>query len=164
LICLPSQRACAIIFDFNGVIADDEAPHLLCFQQALEESGLSLNRDDYHRRCLGMDERTCAQSLLTWQFGWCDPSIHSRIMTRKADLFRLFTDGQKPVLFPGIIEFVTLAKRHYRLAIASGGRRNQIEAALRGTPIENDCVVIVSADDVQVGKPDPAIYEYECER
>lgn len=40
----------AIIVDFNGVIADNEAPHVLCFQQALEESGLSLNRDDYYGR------------------------------------------------------------------------------------------------------------------
>ena len=32
----------AIVFDFNGVIADDETPHLLCFQQALAEAGLTL--------------------------------------------------------------------------------------------------------------------------
>ena len=36
----------AIIFDLNGVIADDEPPHALGFQQTLEEFGLSLNRDD----------------------------------------------------------------------------------------------------------------------
>jgi beta-phosphoglucomutase-like phosphatase (HAD superfamily) len=36
----------ALIFDFNGVIADDETPHLRCFQQALAEHGLSLTKDD----------------------------------------------------------------------------------------------------------------------
>ena len=38
----------AIFFDFNGVIADDETPHLRCFQQALAEHGLSLTKDDYY--------------------------------------------------------------------------------------------------------------------
>lgn len=38
----------AIIVDFNGLIADDETPHLRCFQQALSEHGLSLTKEkDY---------------------------------------------------------------------------------------------------------------------
>jgi beta-phosphoglucomutase-like phosphatase (HAD superfamily) len=37
----------AIIFDFNGVIADDETPHVCCFQQALAEAGLALTKEDY---------------------------------------------------------------------------------------------------------------------
>ncbi len=30
---------------------------------------------------------------------------------------------------------------------------------MQGTPIEKDFPVIISADDVAIGKPDPAIYE-----
>jgi len=40
-----------------------------------------------------------------------------------------------------------------------GGRRRQIEVTLQGTPIEKDFPVIVSANDVAIGQPDPAIYE-----
>ena len=54
--------------------------------------------------------------------------------------------------------FVKEAKGRYRLAIASGGQREQIDHALRDTSIEPDFDVIVSADDVAVGKPDPTIY------
>jgi len=43
----------AVIFDFNGVIADDETPHLVCFQQALEEHGLSITREEYYGTYLG---------------------------------------------------------------------------------------------------------------
>ena len=50
------------------------------------------------------------------------------------------------------------ARRQYRLAIASGGRREQIDAALAGTPIEKDFELIVAAEDCPIGKPDPAIY------
>ena len=50
--------------------------------------------------------------------------------------------------------------RAYRLAAASGGRTEQILAALTGTPIEQAFELIVSADERTVGKPDPAIYEF----
>jgi HAD superfamily hydrolase (TIGR01509 family) len=150
----------AIIFDFNGVIADDETPHLLCFQQALKEHGLSLTKEDYYGIYLGMDERTCAAALLAARDGHCDRRLLQTITERKAVLFRDYTASHQPPLFPGVVEFIQQAGTKYRLAIASGGRREQIDYALRGTTIERDFAVIVSADDCVVGKPDPAIYSY----
>ena len=47
---------------------------------------------------------------------------------------------------------------------ASGGRREQILRALRGTSVEHAFGVLVSAEDIAVGKPDPAIYRYTLER
>ena len=154
----------AIIFDFNGVIADDETPHLMCFQQALAEENLFLSTEEYYGAYLGMDERTCTRMLLTERDGACDEVQLARIAARKAELFRVHTLHHKPHLFPGVVEFVNTAKARYRLAIASGGRRAQIDAALAGTPIERDFEVIVAAEDCPVGKPDPAIYRLTCER
>jgi beta-phosphoglucomutase len=148
----------AILFDFNGVIADDETPHFSCFQQALAEARLSLAEEDYYGRYLGMDERTCARLLFERRDGTCDEAELSRIANRKAELFRAHTVSPKPLLFPGVVEFVTTAKKQYRLAIASGGRKAQIEEALAGTPIEAAFEVIVSAENCPIGKPDPAIY------
>ena len=150
----------AIIFDFNGVIADDETPHLRCFQQALAEHDLSLTKDDYYGTYQGMDERTCATALLTMRDGACDRDLLQAMMDRKATLFREYTAVHKPALFPGVVEFVTRATADFRLAIASGGRREQIDEALRGTLIERSFAVIVSADDCAVGKPDPAMYRH----
>lgn len=154
----------AIIFDFNGVIADDETPHLHCFQQALAEHGLSLTKDDYYGTYLGMDERTCATALLTTRDGTCDQDLLRAMMDRKATLFREYTVLHKPALFRGIVDFVKRAGAQYRLAIATGGRREQIDHALRGTAIERDFAVVVSADDIASGKPDPAIYHATLKR
>lgn len=154
----------AMIFDFNGVIADDETPHLHCFQQALTEHGLSLTKEDYYGTYLGMDERTCAEALLTSRDGTCDRALLLAVMDRKAMLFREHIAIHKPSLFPGVVEFVKRAGAHYRLAIATGGRREQINHALGGTAIERDFAVIVSADDVATGKPDPAIYHATLKR
>lgn len=154
----------AILFDFNGVIADDETPHVLCFQQALAQEGLLLTKDEYYDAYLGMDERTCAKMLVAARDGICDDRLLQRIMNRKADLFRANTTAHKPTLFPGVVEFVKAAKPAYRLAIVSGGRREQIDAALAGTLIEQDFELIISAEDCPIGKPDPAIYRLTRER
>jgi len=154
----------AIIFDFNGVIADDETPHVYCFQQALAEAGLALTKEDYYGAYLGMDERTCTRMLMEQRDGTCDEAEVSQIGERKAELFRAYTALHKPELFPGVVDFVKTAKLRYRLAIASGGRRAQIDAALSGTEIQCDFDVIVAAEDCPIGKPDPAIYLLTRER
>ncbi|MEP7151435.1 MAG: HAD hydrolase-like protein [Nitrospira sp.] len=59
-----------------------------------------------------------------------------------------------------MIEFIQRAAERYRLAIASGGRREQILSELEASPIEKAFELIVSADECSVGKPDPAIYEF----
>ena len=61
---MTSPRLRAVIFDFNGVIADDEITHFLAFQQALAEDGLTLTKEEYYGTYLGMDERSCAGGLI----------------------------------------------------------------------------------------------------
>jgi len=159
-----STQLRAIIFDFNGVIADDEAPHFFCFRQALAEEGLELTKEEYYGLYQGMDERNCTAALLTIATGGDDPVRLQRILERKAILFREYERTQKPRLFRGVVEFVKQAAARYRLAVASGGRREQIHYALSETPIERDLTVIVSAEDVAIGKPDPGIYRLAVAR
>jgi beta-phosphoglucomutase len=154
----------AILFDFNGVIADDETTHVVCFCRALQEFGLTLSQSEYYGTYLGMDERTCTVLLLTARDGKSDIGLVQQIQERKAGLFRLHPAAQKPELFPGVIKFVQAARPLCRMAIASGGRREQIDRALRGTVIEQMIELIVSADDCPVGKPDPAIYLMTLQR
>ncbi len=154
----------AIIFDFNGVVADDETPHLRMFQQALREEGLALTTEEYYGAYLGMNERNCLAALIEKARGRRDPTYEQRVHDRKAVLFRDYTATHKPELFPGVVDFVRQAKSRYRLAIASGGTREQIAHALKGTPIEKDFAVIVAAEDATIGKPDPAIYRLTLKR
>jgi HAD superfamily hydrolase (TIGR01509 family) len=159
-----SRRPAAIIFDFNGVIADDETPHFLAFQHALAEAGLSLSREEYYGRYLGMDERNCLSALLRERTGANEPLREQRIHDRKAVLFKDYTAARKPPLFPGIASFVAEAAARCRLAIATGGRRAQVLSALEGTPVEHSFELIVSAEDIAIGKPDPAIYQLTLHR
>src|SRR5439155_960729 len=49
----------AVLFDFNGVIADDEEQHRAALGAVLGEAGLSLTREQYYSDFLGFDDRSC---------------------------------------------------------------------------------------------------------
>ena len=47
----------AIVFDFDGVIADSEPLHLRAFQKTLQEQGLELSTRDYYTHYWGSDDK-----------------------------------------------------------------------------------------------------------
>jgi len=46
----------AVIFDFDGVIANSEPLHYQAFADTLDGAGFSLTREDYYARYLGYDD------------------------------------------------------------------------------------------------------------
>src|SRR5512134_2262445 len=56
---IPSTMSSAILFDFNGVIIDDEPQHCDALIATLAEYGVELDRDRYYREYLGFDDREC---------------------------------------------------------------------------------------------------------
>ena len=43
----------AIVFDFDGVLADSEPLHLLAYQEVLAGLGVTLSREEYYGAYLG---------------------------------------------------------------------------------------------------------------
>ncbi|MFI5174071.1 MAG: HAD family hydrolase [Terriglobia bacterium] len=147
----------AILFDFNGVIIDDEPLHFLALREVFERVGIRLKRRDYYARYLAFDDRRCIREIL---------ADHNRELTR-AGVLRLRREKEKAYrgllktklrLFPGAIEFIRGSAAHYPLAIASGALRSEIHAILRKFKLRRYFAVVVSADDVVNGKPDPETF------
>ena len=64
----------AIVFDFDGVIADSERLHLAAYQRVLEPLGLELSDEAYYSTYLGYDDagvfrRYARDSELAWDDG-----------------------------------------------------------------------------------------------
>ena len=144
----------AIIFDFDGVIADTEPLHFAGFRQTLAEIGISLTESDYYANYLGYDDRGCFIAALTAHQHPTDPSALAQLMQRKA---RAYLESVKDhlVIFPGVHEFVREAAAAYPLAIASGALRHEIEVILEQAGLRKEFLHITSAEDVTRGKPDP---------
>ena len=144
----------AIIFDFDGIIADTEPLHFAGFRQTLAEIDISLTESDYYANYLGYDDRGCFIAALTAYQRPTDPAALSQLMRQKA---RAYLESVKNhlVIFPGVREFVREAAATYPLAIASGALRHEIEVILEQAGLQKEFIHITSAEDVTRGKPDP---------
>ncbi|HEV2174423.1 MAG TPA: HAD family phosphatase [Nitrospira sp.] len=144
----------ALIFDFDGIIANTEPLHFAGLRQTLTEIGIELTEAEYYADYLGYDDRGCFIAALTANGRPIDPAALSRLMKRKAMAY-LESVKHHQVIFPGIPEFVRDAARSYPLAIASGALRHEIEYILEEAGLRKDFLHIISAEDVTKGKPDP---------
>ncbi|MCI0528423.1 MAG: HAD-IA family hydrolase, partial [Nitrospira sp.] len=153
-----------IIFDFNGVIADDEPLHLELFQKVLGEEGLPLSEQDYYsKNYLGMDDRGCFGAVFKAQGRMATETDLQRLIARKAEYYKQAIQNQM-ILFPGAVNFVKQAGDRYPLAIASGALRHEIVMILDHTEIKQYFETIVSAEDVRQGKPSPEGFIKALER
>jgi beta-phosphoglucomutase len=150
----------AIIFDFNGVIIDDEPLHLELFRRVLAEEGLTLTDEDYHDKYLGYDDRGCFIAALT-DAGRAplaaNTAFINELIERKAAYYRRAID-ERYLLFPGVVEYIERAAARFPLAIASGALRHEIELVLARGGIRDCFRAIIAAEDVSECKPHPEGY------
>ena len=144
----------AMIFDFDGVIADTEPLHFSSFRQTLAEIGINLTESDYYANYLGYDDRGCFIAALDMHQHPTDPATLRQLMQRKARAY-LESVKEHQVIFPGVREFVRESATAYPLAIASGALRHEIEVILDQAGLRKEFLHITSAEDVTRGKPDP---------
>ena len=145
----------AILFDFNGVIIDDEPQHCDALIATLAEYGYPLDRETYYRDYLGFDDRECFRFTFA---GNGRPAKADRIAEaierKNAHYLRAIRSDMR--LVPGAAEFVAAAAEEgHRLAIVSGALRREIELVLELAGLRHHFSEIVSAEDVSACKPDP---------
>lgn len=147
----------AIIFDFNGILVDDEPIHLKMFQKVLGEEGVSLSEKDYYERYLGMDDRGCFKAAFHDAGRELDNSTLQVMIQRKAVCYREFIEKEMRV-FTGVSQLIPLLSPRFALAIASGALRSEIELILENIHLRKHFQAIASAEDVKEGKPSPEIF------
>jgi beta-phosphoglucomutase len=152
----------AILFDFNGIIIDDEPLQLKAAQATLQREGITLTEQDYYES-LGMDDMTFFRAAFTRAGSDPTDEALSRVLEERAKLHRELISGELP-LFPGVVTFIKTLSRRYPLAIVSMERRANIEYVLERAGLEKCFTVIVSAEDVSACKPDPACVNRALEK
>lgn len=148
----------AVLFDFDGVIVNSEPLHFYAFHSVLKDEGVELTEDQYYRELIGFDDRGAFKHLLAERKITAEPKDLSRLITRKGQVMKRLIEDRKYEALPGVEEFVRGLWRHYPLAICSGALREEVEAMLEGISLRDCFGVIVAAEDVTVGKPDPQGY------
>lgn len=153
----------AIIFDFNGVILDDEEYHYESLKRVLREEGVRITRDEYYRDCLGFGDVECFQWGLKNVEKIQEAGGMEALVARKflyyEELLRKETR-----FFPGVCEFIRDIAGKYPLSVASMALRQEIDLALEKAGLKDLFSVIISTEDVEKTKPDPEVYKKALEQ
>jgi beta-phosphoglucomutase-like phosphatase (HAD superfamily) len=147
----------AIVFDFDGVIADSERLHLKSYQDILAPEGLTISNEDYFAKYLGYDDVGVFKALGRDQGVAMDDGRVSELIARKGERYeQLAAEGE--MLFPGAADFIRSAAAVVPIAIASGALTHEIEHVLEKTGLRTLFPVIVGADQTERSKPNPDPY------
>lgn len=146
----------AIVFDFDGVLADSEPLHFRALRDCLVAEGIAIDEEEYVRTYLAYDDRGAVRIALERHGLPFDAARVEAAARRKAELFEVFL-RDVPFL-PGARELVLELARSFPLAIASGALRGEIEAILDAGRLRHAFSAIIGAEDVRQGKPHPEPY------
>ncbi len=149
----------AVLFDFNGVLVDDEPVHLALLQRVLAEEGVELSAEGYWSHYVGLDDRACFRALLEQPGEAPSEPRLMRLIARKSSYYQEWIRREGYPFFPGARELVAaLADAGLTLGLVSGALRDEVEGALRQGGLLGRFKVLVTADDVARSKPDPEGY------
>ncbi len=149
----------AVLFDFDGIIVNSEPLHFLAFHETLAAEKIELTEEEYFHELLGFDDKGAFKHLYEKHGKTLDPKTFLRVMTAKKERMMDLIYARKYHALPGVEEFVRGLWRNTPLAICSGALREEIEAMLEGVSLRDCFPVIVAAEDVTIGKPDPQGYK-----
>lgn len=152
----------AIVFDFDGVLADSEPLHLRAYQEVLSSLGITFTREAYYADYLGYDDVGVFKALAAAHAFALDESRLRALIAEKTRVFdAIIASGD--ILYPGAVACVERMASVYPLGIASGALRDEIEAALHGAGLERHFRFIVASGDTREGKPAPDPYRRAAE-
>ena len=147
----------AVVFDFDGVLADSERLHFAAFRDVLGDAGWTLSERDYFDRYLGFDDAALVSEFARDRKIALAAPAQAALVLRKTEVFqsRLEAAG---VLYPGAPAAIARLGARYRLAIASGSLAVEIHTVLAAAGLTQAFAAVVGADDVPRSKPAPDPY------
>lgn len=147
----------ATLFDYNGVLADDEIVHLEAFRDALAPLGISVSKEDYVERYLGFDDRGAFRAILADSGRSANEREIEALIVSKKPLYFARAELRLPT-FSGASELVRRRAAVGPVGIVSGALRDEIALGLRQLGVEQLVRHVVSAEDTRECKPDPEGY------
>ena len=147
----------AVVFDFDGVIADSEAHHFRAIQQTTADRGWTLSEPEYYERFLGYSDREVFERMARDRGEPLPAAELDRLIAAKGRAYATFITGG-PALCRGAADAIHRLGQHFPLAIASAAFAYEIVQVLESANLRSYFKVIVGAEDVTESKPSPAPY------
>jgi HAD superfamily hydrolase (TIGR01509 family) len=150
----------AVLFDFDGVLADTENHHVAAWQRTLAALGWSIP-DEIAVRSAEIDDRAFLSELF-WARGVTEGDVEGWLRKKQQLMVSLLKDS--PRLYPGVVELVDALHGRVELAVVTGTSRQNVEVVLEAAGLAQSFSLIVSKEDVRQIKPDPEPYRFAVNR
>lgn len=156
----------AILFNFNGVIINDELIHQQLIDEILITENLRPKSGEFRKVCLGRSDRACLDDLLTSRGRVVSESYLTQLIHRKTQAYQQRLEAWENLpTYPGLEDLIYKIRTcGLKLAVVSGAVRSEVELVLNRTQLREYFSVIVSGDDITVSKPEPEGYLLAVER
>ena len=152
----------AVLFDFDGVLADSEPVHFECWQEILQTFGLHLDWKSYCEEGIGVSDRI----LLGLLCQRADPPLDvERLIAefpRKKDMFRARMLERQP--FSADVFELLPELSDYQLAVVTSSGQTEVEPALEKAGLRAFFQAVVYGGDVKQHKPAPDPYLLAVEK
>lgn len=145
----------AVIFDWDGTLADTKKAILYSFHKALQEIGVKVEDDLINRR-IGIGAAETFREILHAKNIQFDEALIRKLVKLKINAELEISD--KTQLFDGALVLLESLKGKVKLGLASMKNRPIIEYLLDSTKTRRFFDVVIAIEDIQNHKPDPEIF------
>jgi beta-phosphoglucomutase len=150
----------ALLFDFDGVLADTENIHVAAWEHTFGRMGLDVPPEVCGRAVEEDDRLFLADVLRSRSIEEGD--VEGWVRWKQGLTRSMLADN--PSLYPGVVELITALRGRVRLGVVTGTWRENVAIALGSSGLAEAFEVLVAKEDVPAPKPDPAGYLLALDR
>ena len=152
----------AILFDFDGVLADSEPVHFECWQEILRSYNLHLDWKTYCDEGIGVSDRKLLALICERAKRATDLELLFAEFPRKREMFRARMLERQP--FPAEVFELLRELRDYRLAVVTSSGQTEVEPVLEKAGLRSFFDAAVYHADTRQHKPAPDPYLLAVEK
>ncbi len=155
----------AVLFEYNGVIINDDLIRQQIIEQILIEENLRPQPGEFRKVCLGRSDRTCLTDLLNRRGRVVSESYLNQLLQRKAVAYQQQIEKQDVKFYSGLEDLLfQLQSRSLKSAIVTGASFSEVQLGLNRANLAKYFPLVVAGDQVKTSKPEIDAYLLVVER
>jgi beta-phosphoglucomutase len=156
----------AILFDFNGVVINDEPIHKELIDEILLSENLRPVAGEFQEYCLGRSDRAGLSNILASRGRMVTDDYINKLIETKAKAYRQKMANLETLpIYPGLTDILSrIQTKNLQIGLVTGALRSEVQLILERAGIASYFSVIVAGDDIKASKPQPDGYLLAVER
>jgi len=152
-------RLAAILYDLDGTLVNTDPFHYRVWRDMLDEHGLAIDEAFYKNHISGRLNPAIVEALLPQMV----PDAAEQFIVQKEARFRSLTPQLTPM--PGLSDLLAWATvQNLKQAVVTNAPTENVHHALKALGLETTFDQVVIADELGIGKPDPAPYQHALQQ